>query len=269
MMVTFVAGMGALSHRRATFLAGVFLLAPYTVGAETVAVRYAEGLVHGFLGLRTLEGKALADGELIQVARGDRVTARLVFRFRDGSLSDETSVFTQRRQFRLLSNHLIQKGPAFDKPMEANIDATSGQVAVRYSDDGKEKRESERMKLPVDLANGILLTLLKNLDPKSGPTTVSMLAITPKPRLVKLHIERMAEEGFTFGSASRKATRYNVKVDIGGIAGIVAPLLNKVPPDSSVWILGGDAPAFVRSEAPLFSGGPLWRIELLSPVWPK
>jgi hypothetical protein len=62
---------------------------------------------------------------------------------------------------------------------------------------------------------------------------------------------------------------YVLKVDIGGIKGVVAPLVGKQPPDSHVWILGGDAPAFVRSEQPLYNGGPLWRIELTSPVWPK
>src|SRR5205823_10185249 len=29
------------------------------------------------------------------------------------------------------------------------------------------------------------------------------------------------------------------------------------------WILGAEAPTFVRAESPLFSGGPLWRIELV------
>jgi hypothetical protein len=53
--------------------------------ADTVPVRHTEGLMHGFLVLRTLEGKALADGQLTQDAQGDRVTAQLIFRFKDGS----------------------------------------------------------------------------------------------------------------------------------------------------------------------------------------
>jgi hypothetical protein len=44
---------------------------------EPVAVRHVEGLVHGFLVLRTLEGKFLAEGDLIQIADGDRVTSKL------------------------------------------------------------------------------------------------------------------------------------------------------------------------------------------------
>jgi hypothetical protein len=39
--------------------------------------------------------------------------------------------------------------------------------------------------------------------------------------------------------------------------------------NTHVWILGGEAPAFVKLEGPLYFGGPIWRIELASPVWPS
>ena len=58
-------------------------------------------------------------------------------------------------------------------------------------------------------------------------------------------------------------------IDDQSIAGFVAPLVGKQPPDSHVWILEGEAPAFVKSEQPLYNGGPLWRIELVSPTWPR
>ena len=238
--------------------------------AAPVAVRHAEGLVHGFLVLRTVAGETLADGDLIQVARGDQVTSRLVFRFKDGSVHDETAVFSQRRNFRLLSDHLVQKGPAFQHPMEVSIEGSTGQVTVRSTDDdGKDKVVTERLDLPLDVANGLVLTLLKNVRSDAPQLTVSMVAATPKPRLVKLAISPQGEEPFSVGGSIRKATHYIVKVEIGGAAGLVAPLLGKQPPDTHVWILGGEAPAFVKSEGPLYFGGPIWRIELVSPVWPR
>jgi hypothetical protein len=42
------------------------------------------------------------------------------------------------------------------------------------------------------------------------------------------------------GGSARKATHYVLKIDIGGIAGFVAPLVGKQPPDSQVWILDGE-----------------------------
>jgi hypothetical protein len=93
-------------------------------------VRHTEGLVHGFLVLRTMDGDRLAQGDLTQVAVNDRVTNRLVFRFIDGSIRDETAVFSQRGSFRLLSYHLAPKGPAFQQPMDMSFDSSSGEVTV-------------------------------------------------------------------------------------------------------------------------------------------
>lgn len=161
------------------------LLAAAPIAAEPVRVRYAEGVVHGFLALRTTDGKTVADGDLIQRAAGTRVTTRLVFHFRDGSIRDETTVFTQHGQFRLVSDHLVQKGPTFEQPLEMTIDRVSGRVVVKYTNDhGEQKVEDERMKLPEDLANGMILTLLKNVAPDAAPPALSMIAPTPKPRLV-------------------------------------------------------------------------------------
>jgi hypothetical protein len=76
-------------------------------------------------------------------------------------------------------------------------------------------------------------------------------------------------EPFSVAGSGREATHYAVKVDLGGVAGVVAPILGKQPPDSHVWILGGEAPAFVKSETLSYMGGPMWRLELVSPVWPR
>src|SRR5262245_11484464 len=248
-------------------LAACFWPGPLT--ASPIPVRNTEGIVRGFLVLRTLKGKQLASGELIQVARGARVTTRLLFHFPDGSLHDETAVFTQRRRFRLLSYHLIQQGRTFKQPLDISIDRASGLVTVRtVNDKGEPKVDEEEMKLPEDLANGMILTLLKNIRPEDPSNTVSLVAASPKPRLVKLIISPAGQDDFATAGAGRKATRYVVKVEIPGVAGLIAPLVGKQPPDSHVWILGGEAPAFVKSESPLYAEGPLWRMELVSPAWP-
>jgi hypothetical protein len=253
-----------------TVLLGVMSLScPHLLPAGTPPVRYGEGLVRGFLSLSTLEGKPLAYGDLIQSARGDRVTRRLVFHFKDGSVHDETVVYTQHQTFRLLKDHVIQKGPAFRHPMDFSLDATTGQVTVHYQDGGgNEKVATKRLALPADIANGLVLTLIKNIGAESGPITVSMVAATPEPLLIKLRISLAGEEPFAIGSSQRTAMHYVVRAEIGGVAGVVAPLIGKQPADTHVWILSGDAPAFLKAEGPLAADGPAWRIELASPVWP-
>jgi hypothetical protein len=260
--------------KRKSILAVMFvaaaLLRPGTLSSEPVAVRHLEGLVHGFLALSAPGGKTLASGDLIQHARGDRVTSRLVFQFKDGSTHDETAVFSQRGHFRLLTDHLVQKGPAFERAIDMTIDRPSGQVTVRYADEhGEQKVEVEHLELPLDLANGMIITLLKNVSRNAVPKSLSFVAATPKPRLVKLEIAVAGADAFSVAGSARKATHYVLKVDIGGLSGLIAPLVGKQPPDSHVWILEGEAPAFVKSEASLYMGGPLWRTDLISPVWPR
>ena len=238
--------------------------------AEPIVVQHTEGVVHGFLSLRSPEGSLLAYGDLIQTAEGDRVTSRLVFHFKDGSLQDETFVFSQRGHFQLISDHLVQKGPAFESPLDMMIDVASGHVTVRHKNaDGKEEVEDEHMELPPDLANGVIITLLKNMRQDALPSGVSFVAATPKPRLVKIRISVAGTDSFSVAGSARKATHYVLKVDIGGIAGWIAPLIGKQPLDSHVWILEGEAPAFVRSQAPMSTGGPFWQTDLVSPVWPR
>jgi hypothetical protein len=247
------------------FLIGA--LFPALAFPAPVAVRHTEGLIHGFLVLSAIDGAPLAQGDLVQLATGDRVTNHLVFHFKDGSIHDETAVYSQRGNFRLLTYHLIQKGPAFGHHTDLSFDTSSGNVIVHHTEhDGKEKVISDRMEFPPDVANGMTLTLLKNLRPNDTPTTVSMIASTPKPRLVKLAVSSQGEDPFSTSGAKRMATHYVIKVEIGGIEGKIAPLLGKQPPDIHVWVLGGEAPAFVKMEGPLFYGGPIWRIELASPV---
>jgi hypothetical protein len=232
-------------------------------------VRHTEGLVHGFLALRSLEGKTLAVGDLIQVAHGDEVTSKLIFHFKDGSIRSETTVFSQGGEFHLISDHLIEKGPAFKRSAETSIDVSTGEVSIHYTDDdGKEKVEDGHFTLPPSICNGLIFTLLKNIQPTATETRLSMVVTTPKPRLVKLIITPQGEDSLLIGGSRRKAMHFVAKIELSGVAGVVAPIIGKTPPDTHVWILGGEAPAFVKFEGPMYQDGPTWRIELTSPVWP-
>jgi hypothetical protein len=260
---------GSVRLWSATSLLAIILLQPGPLAAEPVAVRFREGSVRGFLALRTLEGEILAAGDLTQAVRGNQVVSRLVFRFKDGSLDDETAVFSQQEDFRLITYHHVQKGPSFPHPTDVSIDTSTREVTVRYTDNGHEKVATERLDLPPDLANGIILNVLKNIRPDTTETKVSYVVATPKPRLVKLSIRPRGKDGFSVAGAPYKATVFIVKVELGGFAGFIAPLIGKRPPDAKVWVVGGEAPAPVKAEQSLYPDGPVWRIEMTSPVWPE
>ena len=84
---------------------------------------------------------------------------------------------------------------------------------------------------------------------------------------MKLELAVAAADRFVVAGSARRATHYVLKVKIGGLTGLVAPLVGKQPSDIHVWIYGGEAPAFLRAEAPLSTDGPLFRTDLVAPIW--
>ena len=237
--------------------------------ADSMPVRHVQGTFHGFLELRSEAGGVVASGDFTQVVHGDRVTSETLFRFKDGSIDDETTVFSQHRTFQLISDHHIQKGPFFPNPMDVLIDFRSGQTTVRsIGKDGKEEVKTDHLDLPPDLANGMIPLVIENMRPDAQEASVSLLVAAPKPRLVKLIISNRGEETCSVAGAGRKASHYEIKIELGGIAGIVAPLIGKAPPNIQLWIIGGQAPTFAREQGPLYSEGPIMTIQLASPAWP-
>lgn len=246
------------------------LLWPWPVAAAPVAVRFAEGLTHGFLLLRTVDGRLIASGDLLQVARGGKVESRMVFRFKDGSLFDETVVFTQQRVFAMQSYHLVQRGPAFAEDTEISLQRASGKYSVKTKShkDGREEVIHGTLKLPSDVYNGIVITAVKNL-PKGAGATVHLVAFTPKPLLIELEIEQAGEHKMLVGELAKAATHYVLKPHPGPWLELFAKLLGRMPADNHVWIVTEGTPSFARFEGPLNPTGAVWRIELISPRWPE
>jgi hypothetical protein len=239
------------------------------VAAEPQRVRLPEGNMHGFLIVRTLAGEAIAYGELVQKPTRGLITSRMLLHFNDGSLYDETLAFSQKGVFRLERYQLVQGGPSFPKATIA-FDRKSGQYRVQQQEkkDSEEETASGPLAMPPDLYNGMATTLMKNL-PRGTSATVQMVAFTPEPRLLKMALMPEGEEKVRLGKDAKTVARYLVKLELGGLAGLMAPMLGKHPPDLHYWLVLGDVPAFVRFEGPMFLHGPVWRLELTTVPLPK
>jgi hypothetical protein len=246
------------------------LVWPSPLAADPVAVRFVEGAVHGFLMLRTVNGVLLAHGDLLQVNRGGKVESRMVFRFKDGSVFDETVVFTQQRVFTMQSYRLVHRGPVFAEDTEISLERASGKyhVKTKARKDGQEKALDGTLDLPPDVYNGMVLTVVKNLA-KGASETVHIVAFTPTPRLIKLELATVAEHKVLVGELAKTASHYVMKPRLGTWLKLSATLLGRMPPDYHAWVLTDEVPAFVRFEGPLYTGGPIWRIEVTSPRWPE
>ena len=242
------------------------LLAASFVAAhgETIPVRHPQGAAHGFVEVTTLDGTRIGVGDLLQSVRGSVVTSRLVLHFFDGSLDDETTQYSQHATFRFISDHHVQRGPSFPTPSDVTIDATKGLVSSR---DESGKTREDHLDFPPDVYNGLASSVLMNVSPSAPETKIAIVAASSKPRIVHLSMKPAGEVPFTLGGKPRKATDFVVHVEIGGVAGVLAPLVGKEPLDLHVWLVTGSDPAFIREEGQLYQGGPVWRIQQISPAF--
>ena len=254
---------------RIGILSALFLASVVTLEAARVVVRFPEGSLQGFLILRGMKGEELAIGELQQQAGDEEIHSRIVFRFKDGSQHEETVVFSQRKVFGMRQYRLVQRGPSFPMRIEAFIDGTSGRYKVAASEEGKKEDVFEgRLELPPDVSNGMLSTVLKNI-PEGASRSVHVVAFTPKPQVVEVEVTPDGEASFFVGNTRRQASRYRLKPKLG-IAGALASFVGKNVPEYRYWILTtGSSPAFLAFEGPLYAEGPIWRVELASPRWPR
>jgi hypothetical protein len=246
------------------------LLFSFSVGrafSEVIPVQHAMGEVHAFATIRSQDGAVIGSGEIWQFVDGDRITAHIVYHFHDGSLDDETAVFTQNKTIRLLSDRHIQRGPFFAKPSDLEVDA-NGQVTSRsITRDGRTK--VEHLDVPPDLSNGIVGALLLNVHPDAPAFTVGLVVPSLGGRLIKLDIAPEGQSTFSVAGIAQKATIFRIKLELGGLVGVVAPIVGKQPSDIFVWVLEGDAPLLVREVGQLAEDSPIVSVELAGATFPK
>lgn len=235
--------------------------------APGIPVRYSEGMLHGFLELRTAADSLLAYGDLYQIPGDSAIESRLVFYFPDSSVFKETVTFTQHGVFSMQRYRLEQRGRAFAQDLDVDL-SRDGQyrVTTKSHKDGREERLTGKLELPPDVYNGMIITVAKNLPPRSR-ATVHVVAFTPKPVLIGLEIAPSGSQRLS-GTLAETAVRFTLKPKLGLLLRIGAQLKGQTPPDSHLWIVADEVPAFVRFEGPLYSG-PVWRIDLARPRWTK
>src|SRR5579871_6855550 len=93
-----------LSYRQlavSCLLAACFAVAAACAHAASVPATYKQGSLHGFLLLKSRDGKVIATGDQTNIVHGDEVHSELLFRFRDGSIDDEVADYRQGDAFEL------------------------------------------------------------------------------------------------------------------------------------------------------------------------
>jgi hypothetical protein len=254
-------GSGAMSNMRASRVP-----MPMPGG---VPVRYSEGTVHGFLVLTNEAGNVVAHGDLLQLVTNEGLASRMVFHFGDGSVFEESATYTQQGVFALKNYHLVQSGPAFADDLDATLSHSGAYtVKTKARKDGAEHMYDGTLNMPGDVYNGMVPVIVKNVSTRQN-TSVHMVAFTPEPRMITLELAPSAvTEKAHLGGHEETEVNFALKPQLGFFLHIGAKLTGKMPPDSHMWVVTDDIPAFARSEGPLYTG-PVWRIALASPATAK
>jgi hypothetical protein len=234
--------------------------------SDPVRMRHPQGWAHGFVEVTTQDGKRIGVGDLLQRVNNRQVSSRLVLNFFDGSVDDETTVYTQDHELHLVSDHHVQHGASFPKPTDVLIDAAHSRVR---SQDASGKVTDTHFDMAADTYNGLASTVLMNLATGAQQATIAIVIAGDKPRVAHLKSTLAGQKPFTLGGVKREASEWIVHVDLGGVAKVVAPLIGKQPPDYHVLIVGGEDPVFIREEGPLYEGGPIWRVQQVSALLPE
>jgi hypothetical protein len=257
---------------RSNFFVAAFLATTLATAAlaQPISVRHIQRPMHRFMAARSETGKIIATGEFTQVVQGDEVTMRMIYKFVDGSIDDETTTYGQQGTFRLVRNHHIQKGPFFTKPIDFTVEAATGIVTSRTIDkNGGIHVESKHMDLPDDLANGIVGTLLLNVPHNTTPFRVGMLTPVSGGRLVKLLISPESEQTVQLAGQTLKATVFRIHPELGGFVRVIARLLGLQPKDVMVWVLEGEEPAVAVVIGQLGGYGPVVSSDLVGTSFEK
>ncbi len=204
---------------------------------DPVRMRHPQGWAHGFVDVTTQEGKRIGVGDLLQRVNKREISSRLVLNFFDGSVDDETTVYTQDREMRLISDHHVQHGPSFPKPTDVLVDAAHSRVRTQ---DPSGKVTEAHFDMPADTYYGLASTVLMNRPPDTQQSKIAIVIGGEQPRLAHLISTPAGKKSYKLGGVQREAYEWIVHIDLGGVAKVVAPIIGKQPPEDHGRMVGGE-----------------------------
>lgn len=236
--------------------------------AQPIAARRPQQTMRRAFLMKTPDGKTIATAEETAQVQGDTVHSRMTFRFRDGSLDDEQSIFTQDKVFHLVSDHHVQKGPSFPTPQNIAVDVPAGTVTWHEEKGGRDEAHTARVSLPGDLANGIMPLLVENFPASAQEMQTSWVAVPTHPMVVDISVKPAGDQNMDPDGRTVRAREFVLHPELHGFVSFLAPLVNKVPGDIHIWVTDTARPDFVKLAGPFYQGGPIWTVEPTGPPTP-
>ena len=129
--------------------------------------------------------------------------------------------------------------------------------------DGSIKTETTHLDLPPDLSNGMIASSLLNVHPDAPAFKLGLVAPYGKGRLIQLGISPAEQQSFSCVTGFHcQANVFRIKPELGGVAGMVAPMIGKQPSDLFVWVPRRRCPRRRPRGRPALRRRPVVSIEL-------
>ena len=252
------------NHTRTLSGLVALLLVLTAMPALAVELRYPQGDLHGFPSMSDESGKLIADGELTQKRKGDRLFVHAVWRFKDGRVAEEDDVLRTRPELSQESFRWVERRGK-EELRRAQVDFRTGKASFSRREDGKPKTWEEELDLPrgkafTGYATALAASQLRDaLSEKDARRSLTFVAFTPKPRTVELEIARAPGARIRAAGRELSADLFTLHPKIPFPLSIVANA-----PDSHLWFTHASPPALLRAEQNLLEkDDPRIRIDVI------
>jgi hypothetical protein len=237
------------------------LLAP---PGRAVELRYPQGDLHGFPSMSDESGKLIADGELTQKRKGDRLLVRAVWRFKDGRVAVEEDVLRTRPELWQESFRWVETNGE-EMLRHAQVDFRTGKASFSRNEDGEPKTWEEKLDLPrgkafTGYSAALAASQLRDaLSAKDSRRSLTFVGFTPTPRTVEVEIARQPGARVRAAGRELSADLFTLHPKLPFPVSLVANA-----PDAHLWFSRGSPPALLRAEQNLLEkDDPRVRIDII------
>jgi hypothetical protein len=217
--------------------------------ARSVPIHEAVGSLHGFPSMSDAAGTIVADGELTQQVRGDRLVVRARWRFQDGRTAEEEDAFRTRPELSQERFSWVERRG--DRELRRfEVDFTTGRAFAATARGDHVDRRDARLDLPPGRSfTGYGTALAASelpLDAPGAKAELAFVAFTPEPRVVTLEVRRGAEEDVPAAHRTIACDRFTLHPKLPFPVSVVAHAR-----DAHLWFTHRPPRALVRAEESL------------------
>ena len=219
-----------------------------------------EGATHGYPGLYDIAGEKLANGEFRQRVENGRLYVTITYRFPDGKVWEEKSVFRQQPEM-LQEKWSWRESTEGKTEREFNLDFVDGTATTHLNgNDSSDKIDIEPGRTFAGFGFTIALSNLHDRLLKGETIELKAIGFTPKPRVVTVNVFQAGLDRIEMGGRAFRGNHFVIRPNLP----VIAKWFIRAP-DNHIWLTNPNPATFLRWEGPIvMPSDPIIRVDLIS-----